>query len=93
MKDPEWLSLDDEALERLLVDRWRYRGVMLAVMLVAAIVAAYVWSRGITSVVDHVTVGALMTLAFISGVAAFVMRLSDLRMYSEIRRRRSERPR
>ncbi|MBI3457524.1 MAG: hypothetical protein HY002_17225 [Candidatus Rokubacteria bacterium] len=89
MRDREWMALDDEALERLLVERWLYRGAMLAVMLAAAIGTTYVGIRGVTTLSDQLTVGVLVVLAVAAGAIAFVMRLGDVRMYRELRRRRS----
>ena len=37
MRDADWQNLDDEALERLLVERWVYRGILLGVIFLAAI--------------------------------------------------------
>ena len=93
VKDTEWLSLNDQALERLLVERWLYRGVLLAVMLAAAIVTTYFGVRGVATLMDRLTVGALVALAISAGVVAFVMRLADIRMQKELRRRRSVLPR
>lgn len=89
MRDREWMALDDEALERLLVERWLYRGAMLAVMLAAAIGTTYVGIRGVTTLADQLTVGVLVVLAVAAGAVAFVMRLGDVQMYRELRRRRS----
>lgn len=89
VRDREWLALGDEELERLLVERWLYRGLMLAVMLAAAIATTYLGVRGVTTLRDQVTVGILLTLGVIAGAAAFVMRLGDLRVHRELRRRRS----
>ena len=91
MKDGDWLGKDDEALERILVERWLYRGAMLAVMLLAAIISTYLGVQGVTTLADMVTVGALLALAVAAAVVAFVMRLADLRIHREIRRRRSPR--
>ena len=41
MRDEEWQGLADEALERLLIERWLYRGMMLGVIFLSAIVATY----------------------------------------------------
>ncbi len=92
MKEKEWLALDDAALERLLVERWLYRGLLLAVMLVAAIVTTYLAGRGVATLVDQLTVGVLVVLAVSAGAIAFVMRLADIRLYRELRRRRSPHP-
>ena len=87
MKDGDWLDKDDETLERLLIERWLYRGSMLAVMLLSAIISTYLGIRGVTTLADMITVGALLALAVTAAVAAFVMRLADLRIHRELRRR------
>ncbi len=88
MKDFDWLEKDEEALERLLIERWLYRGGMLAVMLLAAVVTAFLGIRGVTTWVDVVTVGALVALALAAAVVAFVMRLADIRIHRELLRRK-----
>ncbi|MBI3625545.1 MAG: hypothetical protein HY215_05285 [Candidatus Rokubacteria bacterium] len=92
MKDSEWLAKDDEALEHLLVERWLYRGALLAIMLIAAITSIYFGVHGIATLADMVSVGALLALALAAGAVAFVMRLADLRIHQELRRRRAPRP-
>ena len=89
MKDADWLDKDDETLERLLIERWLYRGSMLAVMLLSAIISTYLGIRGVTTLADMITVGALLALAVTAAVVAFVMRLADLRIHRELRRRRA----
>lgn len=93
MKDREWMTLDDEALERFLVERWLYRGVMLAIMLAAAIITTYLGVRGVSTFLDWLTMGVLLALTLSAGTVAFVMRLADIRIHRELRRRRSERSR
>ena len=88
MRDEEWLEKDSEALERLLVERWLYRGGMLAVMFLAAILTTYLGVRGVTTVSDKVAVGAFLALAVAAGVVAFIMRLGDIRIHRELRQRR-----
>jgi hypothetical protein len=90
VKDKEWLALDDTALERLLVERWLLRGVLLAVMLAAAIGTTYMGTRGVTTLPGQLSVGALLVMAILAGAAAFVMRLTDIRIHKELRRRRRE---
>ena len=89
MKDADWLDKDDETLERLLIERWLYRGAMLAVMLLSAIISTYLGIQGVTTLADMITVGALLALAVIAAVVAFVIRLADLRIHRELRRRRA----
>jgi hypothetical protein len=84
-----WRTLDDAALERLLIERWLLRGATLAVILIAAIGATYLGLRGVETIVDHVTVGLLLALAIAAGVVGFTMRQEDLRIQHELRRRRS----
>ena len=92
MRDEDWLKLDDDGLERLLLERWLHRGAMLGVVLVAAIVTTYLGAQGITSLADRLTVGALVTLGVAAGVVAFVMRQHDLRIHRQLRRRRRLNP-
>lgn len=87
MKYEEWLKKDTETLERLLVERWLYRGGMLAVMLLSAILTTYLGIRGVATFADTVAVGAFLALAVAAAVVAFVMRLGDIRIHKELRRR------
>jgi len=89
MRDDDWRGLDEEAIERLLIERWLYRGMVLGVVLVAAVVTTYLGIRGVTSLVDRLTVAALVALGLAAGGVAFAMRQHDLRIYRELRRRRS----
>lgn len=88
MREEDWRGLDEEALERLLVERWIYRGSLLCVVFLAAIITTYIGVRGIGGLADQLTVGALVALALAAAVAAFVMRQHDLKVYGELRRRR-----
>ena len=92
MRDQDWQGLDEEALERMLVERWLYRGMMLGVMFLAAIVTTWLGVRGVASVADQITVGALVALALAAAGVAFAMRLQDLRIHRELRRRRQAAP-
>ena len=89
MRDEEWRALDDRRLEALLVERWLYRGALLAVIFTAAIVVTWLGTRGLRGILDQVTVGALVTLALAVAAVAFMMRQQDLRMLRELRRRRA----
>ncbi len=91
MRDSEWLDKDDAALEQLLVERWLYRGGMLAVMLLSAVVITYLGIQGVTTLADMLTIGALLGLAIAAAIVAFVMRLADRKIHLEMRRRRRER--
>ncbi len=89
MRDDDWHALDDAQLERLLIERWLYRGLMLGVILVAAIAATWIGSRGLESTTDRVTVGVLVALSASAATVAFVMRVQDLKIHRELRRRRA----
>jgi hypothetical protein len=93
MRDEDWQGLESDALERILVERWLYRGLMLGVMFVAAIVVTWLGVRGVADLANRVTVGVLLALALAAGAVAFTMRLQDLRIHRELRRRRQEGPR
>lgn len=87
MKDTDWLSKDDDTLERLLVERWLYRGGLLAIMLLSAIALTYLGLRGIDTLTDRLTVSAAIALGLGAGAVGVVMRLVDRRIHQELRRR------
>jgi hypothetical protein len=93
MRDDKWRDLDDEALEHRLVERWLYRGLMLGVILLAAIAVTYLGLRGVATRADWVTITALLALGLAAAGLAFTMRQEDLRIIRELRRRRSPQPR
>jgi hypothetical protein len=93
VRDEDWRRLDDDALERLLIERWLYRGLMLAVIFGAAITATYLGVRGISGLADQVTVGLVLAVALAAAAVAFIMRQQDLRIHRELRRRRGSGPR
>ncbi|HBH03661.1 MAG TPA: hypothetical protein DDZ42_17360 [Candidatus Rokubacteria bacterium] len=93
MPDDRWRQLDDDALERLLVERWLYRGVTLGVTLLAAVGVTWLGLRGVATLIDQMTVGVLVALALAAGILGFAMRQQDLRIHREIRRRRASRGR
>ena len=89
MRNEAWQVLDDKGLERLLVERWLYRGALLAVIFTAAVVVTWLGTRGLRGAIDQVTVGTVLALALAAGAVAFVMRQHDLRILKELRRRRT----
>lgn len=89
MKTREWTQLDDERLEKLLVERWVRRGAILGVMFAAAIGSTYLGARGASTLSDRVTLAALFATALVAGAMAFWMRATDARMHRELRRRRA----
>lgn len=88
MRNEDWLRLDDEALGRLLVERWLYRGMMLGIIFLAAIIVTWLATRGLETTADRATAGVLLLLALAAAAVAFVMRLQDLQIHRELRRRR-----
>jgi hypothetical protein len=92
MRDGEWQALDDEALERLLIERWLYRGLLLGVIFLAAVITTYLGIRGLAGFRDHLTVAVLLAVALAAGAVAFAMRQQDLRIHRELRRRRPRPP-
>lgn len=88
MDHGQWAELTDDALEKLLVERLLFRGVLLVVMTVAAVLATYVGMQGLSTFSDRLTLGALVCLTFSAGAGVFVMRTKDIRIHRELRRRR-----
>ncbi|MBI2526372.1 MAG: hypothetical protein HYV93_10345 [Candidatus Rokubacteria bacterium] len=91
MRPEDWQALDDDGLERLLVERWLYRGAMLAVIFMSAVIVTWLGARGLRGLVDQVTVGVLVALGLAAGAVAFTMRRQDLRIHLELRHRRTSR--
>jgi hypothetical protein len=89
MRDEEWRSLNEAGLERILVERWVYRGALLGVVFLAAILTTYMGVRGIGGLADQVTVAVLVALALAAAGAAFIMRQTDLKIHRELRQRRA----
>src|SRR5262249_25324144 len=88
MTTRDWRDLDDAALERLLVERWLYRGALVAVMCLSAVVCPYLGVQGLTTFADSLAVAVVVGLGLAAAVVAFAMRWADLRMHRELRRRR-----
>jgi hypothetical protein len=91
MKDSTWLDKKDAELEELLVERWLYRGALLAVMFLSAVAVTLLGIRGVSTTADRLTIGALLCVALAAAAAAFVMRVVDRRIHLELRRRNRER--
>jgi len=78
-----------EELERLLVERWLFRGALLGLTLAAAILATYLGMQGAGAFWDRAAIGALVGLMFSAAAGAFVLRSRDIRIHRELRRRRA----
>ena len=91
MRDKEWRRLDDEALEHLLVERWLYRGLMLGVILLAAIIVSYLGARGLHSATDKAILIVAVGVALAAAAVAFALRQHDLKIHRELRERRRSR--
>jgi uncharacterized protein YacL len=89
MNQAKWLDLNDEALEKLLIERWLFRGILIVVMLAGAVLTTYLGSAGLPTLVDRLIVGLLLCVALAAGGIALAMRGTDLRIHRELRRRRS----
>lgn len=92
MREEDWRGLDDPGLERLLIERWLYRGLMLGVIFLSALAATWVASQGLAETREQVTLAVLLALSLAAAAVAFVMRQQDLEIHRELRRRRSEDP-
>jgi len=73
------------------VERWLYRGLMLGVILLAAIIVSYLGARGLHSATDPAILIVAVGVALAAAVVAFVLRQHDLKIHSELRERRRAR--
>jgi hypothetical protein len=83
-----WRDLKDDALEKLLVERWRFRGALLAVIFAAAVLTTYLGRDGLPTFAGRLAVSVLAGAALAAGAGALAMRGTDLRIHRELRRRR-----
>jgi hypothetical protein len=88
----DWRRLGDRALEDLLVERWLYRGLLLGVVFLAAVVVTLLGAWGLAGRREQVAAGILVVLAIAVGAVALAMRQRDLKIHRELRRRRRSRP-
>jgi hypothetical protein len=88
MNRVEWPDLSDDALEKLLIERWFFRGVLLAAILAGAVLTTYLGRDGFPTVADRVIVSVLIAVALSAAVIAWTMRGTDIRIHRELRRRR-----
>lgn len=88
MRDEDWERLDDDRLERILIERWLYRGLMLGVIFLSALAVTWLASQGLAETREQVTAGVLVALALAAAAVILVMRQQDLRIHRELRQRR-----
>ena len=85
--DP-WDKLPQPELEKLLVERWLYRGGLMAALVVLAVAGTLVASGGVQELPSQILIAAVAAL-IIAGAAVFIaMRRRDHQMLRELRRRR-----
>ncbi len=88
MNEHEWQRLGTEELERLVIERWLYRGIMMGVMAMSAILTTYFGAQGLRTMADRLTVAALVIIALVAAIIAFSMRQHDIKIHRELHRRR-----
>lgn len=89
VNDFGWPKMTDAELERLLVERWVFRGALLVLMLAAAILTTYLGMQGAAAFWDRVAIGALVCLMVAAAAGLFALRSRDIRIHRELRRRRA----
>jgi hypothetical protein len=87
----EWEHLDEDGLERLVMERWLFRGGMIFAMFVLALLITFVVSRGLATFADQVLVGVMAVLVVASGITLATMRAEETRIHRELHRRRAKR--
>jgi hypothetical protein len=88
MNRVEWPDLSDDALEKLLIERWFFRGLLIAAMLAGAVLTTYLGRDGLPTVADRLIVSVLIVVALSAAAIAWTMRGTDIRIHRELRRRR-----
>ena len=88
MNRVEWPDLSDDALQRLLIERWFFRGLLIAAMLAGAVLTTYLARDGLPTAADRLIASVLIVVALAAAVIAWTMRGTDIRIHRELRRRR-----
>lgn len=91
MPRQDWKELKDSELERLFVERWLYRGALVAGMIVLAVLVTLMGARGVNSPADKAMVGLLVAFATASFFLFLLMRRHDFKIQQELRQRRRQR--
>ncbi|MBI2941251.1 MAG: hypothetical protein HYY04_12520 [Chloroflexi bacterium] len=81
-------DLADEQLQRLLIDRWLYRGALLALLVVLAILVTTLSAGGLDSVPRQIVVGVLIVAGGAATIVFVAMRHQDRKLYRLLRDRR-----
>lgn len=85
MAEQRWKDLTEAELEHLLVERWLYRGGILALILTFAILITVLVSRGLESLADQILVGVLVFFTLLSAGVFVYLREQDRRIYRMVR--------
>lgn len=92
MAERPWEQLTDDELERLLVERWLYRGGVLAAAAVLAVLFTMIATRGLESFAEQ-AMTALLAFMMLAAVGVFVyLRQQDRKIFLALRERRHKKP-
>lgn len=92
MPGEPWDELPQPELEKLLVERWLYRGGLMAALVVLAIAGTLVASGGAEDLPSQILIVAVATLIVAAAAVFIAMRRRDHQMLRELRRRRGKTP-
>lgn len=81
----------DQEIEQLLIDRWLYRGGILVLLAIFAILLTVLSGNGLTSLSDRIVAGALVVCGIVATGVFVVMRHQDRALYRTLRDRRRHR--
>ena len=88
MAEKRWEELSEDELERLLVERWLYRGGVLAMALVLVVLFTVVSTGGLETLVEQVISGVLALFALLAAGVFVYLRQQDRKIHHMLRERR-----
>ncbi len=92
MTHQRWEELSADQLERLLVERWLYRGGVLAAALTLAVLFTMVSVNGLGTLIEQLLGGALAVLTVAAAGVFVYLRLHDRRIFLLLQDRRRQNP-
>lgn len=83
-----WEELSEDELEKLLVERWLYRGGVLVAGLVLAVLFTMVSTNGLGTLIEQVLAGVLAVLTVAAAGVFVYLRVHDRRIFVVLQQRR-----
>lgn len=88
MAQHDWDNLSEDDLEKLLVERWLYRGGLLAAALALAVLFTMISVNGLATLVEQILAGVLAVMTAAAAGVFVYLRLHDRRIFLILQERR-----